>query len=159
MIFLVWIVHFKFLIFSQLYKNYLWFYHFKKFGCPENAFLFLPWCWKFRSWTRSSFLFSSWLHELQSVKCSDRTSSFFFCTEEMPLHYTIQFNVFQFQVLSALSCEIASSKIYFVKIVFCPFCYFMFGASVDWEAYGGFIKDEYCSWVQYKSGPGGRPSM
>jgi hypothetical protein len=23
----------------------------------------------------------------------------------------------------------------------------------------GFIKDEYCSWVQYKSGPGGRPSM
>jgi hypothetical protein len=24
---------------------------------------------------------------------------------------------------------------------------------------GGFIKDEYCSWVQYKSGPGGRPSM
>jgi hypothetical protein len=24
---------------------------------------------------------------------------------------------------------------------------------------GGFIKDEYCSWVQYKSGPGGGPSM
>ncbi len=27
------------------------------------------------------------------------------------------------------------------------------------HTYGGFIKDEYCSWVQYKSGPGGRPSM
>ncbi len=24
---------------------------------------------------------------------------------------------------------------------------------------GGFIKDEYFSWVQYKSGPGGGPSM
>jgi hypothetical protein len=24
---------------------------------------------------------------------------------------------------------------------------------------GGFIKDEFYSWVQYKSGPGGRPSM
>ncbi len=24
---------------------------------------------------------------------------------------------------------------------------------------GGFIKDEYCFWVQYKSGPGGGPSM
>ncbi len=24
---------------------------------------------------------------------------------------------------------------------------------------GGFIKDEYCSWVEYKSGPGGGPSM
>ncbi len=24
---------------------------------------------------------------------------------------------------------------------------------------GGFIKDEYHSWVQYKSGPGGGPSM
>ncbi len=24
---------------------------------------------------------------------------------------------------------------------------------------GRFIKDEYCSWVQYKSGPGGGPSM
>ncbi len=24
---------------------------------------------------------------------------------------------------------------------------------------GGFIKDVYCSWVQYKSGPGGGPSM
>ncbi len=23
----------------------------------------------------------------------------------------------------------------------------------------GFIKDEYCSWVQYKSGPGGGPLM
>jgi hypothetical protein len=27
------------------------------------------------------------------------------------------------------------------------------------ENIGGFIKDEYCSWVQYKSGPGGGPSM
>jgi hypothetical protein len=27
------------------------------------------------------------------------------------------------------------------------------------KTFGGFIKDEYCSWVQYKSGPGGRPSM
>ncbi len=24
---------------------------------------------------------------------------------------------------------------------------------------GGFIKEEYYTWVQYKSGPGGRPSM
>ncbi len=29
----------------------------------------------------------------------------------------------------------------------------------DNEINGGFIKEEYCSWVQYKSGPGGRPSM
>ncbi len=29
----------------------------------------------------------------------------------------------------------------------------------QWNTIGGFIKDEYCSWVQYKSGPGGRPSM
>jgi hypothetical protein len=28
-----------------------------------------------------------------------------------------------------------------------------------WNNIGGFIKDEYCSWVQYKSGPGGEPSM
>ncbi len=27
------------------------------------------------------------------------------------------------------------------------------------NTWGGFIKDEYCSWVQYKSGPGGGPSM
>ncbi len=27
------------------------------------------------------------------------------------------------------------------------------------ETIGGFIKEEYYSWVQYKSGPGGRPSM
>ncbi len=27
------------------------------------------------------------------------------------------------------------------------------------QTFGGFIKDEYYSWVQYKSGPGGRPSM
>ncbi len=27
------------------------------------------------------------------------------------------------------------------------------------QTLGGFIKDEYCSWVQYKSGPGGGPSM
>ncbi len=27
------------------------------------------------------------------------------------------------------------------------------------HTYGVFIKDEYYSWVQYKSGPGGRPSM
>ncbi len=27
------------------------------------------------------------------------------------------------------------------------------------ESIGGFIKEEYYSWVQYKSGPGGRPSM
>jgi hypothetical protein len=27
------------------------------------------------------------------------------------------------------------------------------------QFYGGFIKDEYCSLVQYKSGPRGRPSM
>ncbi len=33
--------------------------------------------------------------------------------------------------------------------------------SKNWQhnPYGGFIKDEYCSWVQYKSGPGGGPSM
>ncbi len=33
--------------------------------------------------------------------------------------------------------------------------------TVYWESElsGGFIKDEYYSWVQYKSGPGGRPSM
>ncbi len=28
-----------------------------------------------------------------------------------------------------------------------------------WTWNGGFIKEEYYSWVQYKSGPGGRPSM
>ncbi len=27
------------------------------------------------------------------------------------------------------------------------------------EIVGGFIKDEYCSWIQYKSGPGGGPSL
>jgi hypothetical protein len=27
------------------------------------------------------------------------------------------------------------------------------------DTYGGFIKEEYYSWVQYKSGPGGGPSM
>ncbi len=31
--------------------------------------------------------------------------------------------------------------------------------SWQWNNIGGFIKDEYCSWVQYKSGPGGGPSM
>jgi hypothetical protein len=42
----------------------------------------------------------------------------------------------------------------------------LFALSICWcqllpnrQTLGGFIKDEYCSWVQYKSGPGGGPSM
>ncbi len=41
--------------------------------------------------------------------------------------------------------------------------YFFIRISIKKDAHlhslGGFIKDEYCSWVQYKSGPGGGPSM
>ncbi len=32
-------------------------------------------------------------------------------------------------------------------------------ADLAFDTFVGFIKDEYYSWVQYKSGPGGRPSM
>ncbi len=43
-----------------------------------------------------------------------------------------------------------------VEIGFCRKRQMQTGSS---ETLGGFIKDEYCSWVQYKSGPGGGPSM
>ncbi len=38
-------------------------------------------------------------------------------------------------------------------LLLCVLCALEYGVTL-----GGFIKDEYCSWVQYKSGPGGTPT-